>query len=159
MPSQHKANYLTKKRTMCVCVCVSLSTPILVERLGVVALPASIEYLHQLERHRQLQLGVAGLLRLIVRRLCGIPAHSVKQRRQSHARIRQRQPLRTHGRQRQLLHAHSRLWWPRHTCSRQRRLRVGGSVVRSVELTGAPCCSTPAIWPESGRARIYGSNG
>eukprot|EP01047_Picozoa_sp_COSAG01_P112436 COSAG01_NODE_41192_length_454_cov_1.833803_1_plen_118_part_00 len=40
---------------MCVCVCVPLSTSIPVERLGVVALPASIEYL-QLERHRQLQL-------------------------------------------------------------------------------------------------------
>jgi hypothetical protein len=39
LPSQQKANYLTKKRTMCVCVCVSLSTPVRVERLGVVALP------------------------------------------------------------------------------------------------------------------------
>jgi hypothetical protein len=46
---------------MCVCVCVPLSTPILVERLGVVALPTPIEQL-QLQWQRQLQLGVAGLL-------------------------------------------------------------------------------------------------
>jgi hypothetical protein len=44
---------------MCVCVCVSLSTPVRVERLGVVALPACVEEL-QLPWWRQLQLGVAG---------------------------------------------------------------------------------------------------
>jgi hypothetical protein len=61
LPSQHKANYLTKKRTMCVCVCVPLLPPILFKDLRVVTPPSRVRE-HQLPRRRQLQLGVAGRL-------------------------------------------------------------------------------------------------